>query len=119
MSYFTDGLHPAKNIEAALKEVFGAEGSILDYSHATSMGTRIGLPVATVRERPSSRIFTNYNGIGSREQSQGECVAYAGPSQANKPPQTKSLSRKMVSPECPFGKCKHLRIGSEEALTLE
>ena len=85
VSYLTDGLYVAKNIEAAMKEVFGREGSILDYSHATSTGTRIGLPVATVHERPSSRIFTNYNGVGSREQSQGECSAHAAPSQTNKP----------------------------------
>lgn len=71
-SYFTDGLYGAENIEAALKEVFGTEGSILDYSYATSTGTRIGLPVATVHERPSCRIFTNYNGVGTQERNQGE-----------------------------------------------
>jgi hypothetical protein len=48
ISYFTDGLYPAKNIEAVLKEVFGAERSILDYSYTTSTRTRISLPVATV-----------------------------------------------------------------------
>jgi hypothetical protein len=74
LSYFTDGLYPAKNIEAALKEAFGAERSILDSSYATSTGTRIGLPVATVQERPSCRIFTNYNGIGVRDEDQGKVV---------------------------------------------
>ena len=69
-TYLADGLYPAENIEAALKEVFGIDRSILDASHATSIGTRVGLPVATIRE-PSSCIFTNYNGVGSREQDQG------------------------------------------------
>lgn len=72
VSYFTDGLYEANNIEAALKEVFGAQESILDYSHATSSGTGIGLPVATVEGKPFCRIFTNYNGVGVREQNKGE-----------------------------------------------
>ncbi len=71
ISYFTDGLYPPENIEAALKQVFGNERSILDFSHATSSGTRIGLPVATVHGKPSRRIFTNYNGVGKREKGQG------------------------------------------------
>jgi len=71
ISYFTDGLYSPKNIEAALKQVFGDERSILDFSHATSTGTRIGLPVATVNGTPSRRIFTNYNGVGEREKSPG------------------------------------------------
>ena len=70
-TYLADGLYPAENIEAALKEVFGVDRSILDCSHATSIGTRVGLPVATIRE-PLSCIFTNYNGVGSREQDQGK-----------------------------------------------
>ncbi|KAH9203240.1 hypothetical protein DL95DRAFT_419207 [Leptodontidium sp. 2 PMI_412] len=65
-----DGLYPAENIEAALQAVFGKEKTILDYSHATSIFARVGLPVATIRE-PSSCIFTNYNGVGTRDQDQG------------------------------------------------
>lgn len=74
LSYFADGLYSAKNIEAALKEVFGTRATILDCSYATNAGTRIGLPVATVQEKPSCRIFTNYNGIGEREQNQGQLM---------------------------------------------
>ncbi|KAF1948543.1 patatin-like phospholipase-like protein [Byssothecium circinans] len=66
ISYFADGLYPPENIEAALKQVFGANRSILDASHATATGTRVGLPVATVDKKPSCRIFTNYNGVGER-----------------------------------------------------
>ncbi|KAH9204856.1 patatin-like phospholipase-like protein [Leptodontidium sp. 2 PMI_412] len=68
-SYLADGLYPAENIEAALQAVFGKDKTILDYSHATSIGARVGLPVATIRE-PSSCIFTNYNGVGTRDQDQ-------------------------------------------------
>lgn len=74
LSYFADGLYSAKNIEAALKEVFGTHATILDCSYATTAGTRIGLPVATVQEKPSCRIFTNYNGIGEREPNQGQLL---------------------------------------------
>jgi hypothetical protein len=69
-AFRADSLYPAENIEAALQAVFGKEKTILDYSHATSIGTRVGLPVATIRE-PSSCIFTNYNGVGTRDPNQG------------------------------------------------
>ena len=71
VSLFADGLYPPENIEAALKRAFGASRSILDFSHATLTGTRVGLPVATTNESPSCRIFTNYNGVGERSESQG------------------------------------------------
>ena len=72
ISYLADGLYPAANIEAGLQEAYGKERSILDCSYATSIGAKIGLPVATVQERPSSRLFTNYNGIGKRSPNQRE-----------------------------------------------
>jgi hypothetical protein len=70
-SYLADGMYPAENIQAALKEVFGTDRSILDSSHATSIGTRVGLLVSTIRE-PARRILTNYDRAGSREQDQGK-----------------------------------------------
>lgn len=72
VSYFADGLYPPEHIEAALKQAFGTERSILDISHATTSGTLVGLPVATVNDKPSCRIFTNYNGAGERHNDQGE-----------------------------------------------
>ena len=71
ISYFDDGLYAPENIESVLKQVFGDDRSILDVSHATTTGTRVGLPVATVNGTPSRRIFTNYNGVGDRVQGQG------------------------------------------------
>ncbi|KAH8753260.1 hypothetical protein F5883DRAFT_432473, partial [Diaporthe sp. PMI_573] len=72
VSYFADGLYPPEHIEAALKEAFGNERAISDVSHATASGTIVGLPAATVSKRPRSRIFTNYNGIGDREEALGK-----------------------------------------------
>ena len=62
--YFTDGLYAPKNIEAALKQVFGNDRSILDISHATTTGICISLPVATIGSTLSRYIFINYNSIG-------------------------------------------------------
>ena len=75
ISYFTDGLYAPGNIESALKQAFGEYKSILDVSHATTTGTRVGIPVATVDGSPSRRIFTNYNGVGERVKGQGIIVA--------------------------------------------
>ena len=36
MSYLADGIYPPENIEAALKQVFGANRGILDYSHTNT-----------------------------------------------------------------------------------
>jgi len=72
VSYFADGLYPSENIETTLKQAFGIAKSILDVSHATRTGTRVGLPVATVDDKPSCKIFTNYNGVGERKEENGK-----------------------------------------------
>lgn len=66
ISYFADGLYPSQKIDEALKQVFGADRSILDISRAFASGTLVGLPVATTDDKPTCRIFTNYNGVGER-----------------------------------------------------
>jgi hypothetical protein len=72
-SYLADGMYSAGKVEAALEATLGANKKILDCSYATSTGTKVGLPVATVSKHPSYRIFTNYNGVGSRSNTeQGE-----------------------------------------------
>ncbi len=65
--YLANGLYLVENIKTALKDIFGINRSILDCSHATSIGTRVGLPIAIIRELLTC-IFTNYNGVGSKEQ---------------------------------------------------
>jgi hypothetical protein len=70
VSYLADGLYPADDLEAALKDVFGDDRSILDYSHATAIGAKVGLPVTTILETDPC-IFTNYNGVGTRPQDCG------------------------------------------------
>ena len=66
LSYLGDSLYPAENIENPLKAIFGTDESIIDYSSATLTGTKVGIPVATADERPSCKIFTNYNGANDR-----------------------------------------------------
>lgn len=71
-SYLADGLYSAENLEAVVKDALSADKHILDVSYATATGTRVGLPVATVSEHPSYRVFTNYNGVGKRAGDQGQ-----------------------------------------------
>ena len=65
VSLFTDGIYPTRNLDAALQEVFGSDKHILDYSSATAMGTKIGVVASTMKPEPF--LFTNYNGLGDRE----------------------------------------------------
>ena len=64
ISLFTDGIYPAQNLDAALQEVFG-DKTILDCSSATTMGIKIGIVASTMKPQPF--LFTNYNGLGDRE----------------------------------------------------
>lgn len=59
---FTDSVYCARDLEAILKDVFGASRSMLSCSHASSIGTKFGLLVATLGRQPLCRLFTNYNG---------------------------------------------------------
>lgn len=70
VTYCADGRYSAENLESALKDTFGDERRILDYSRATATGTKIGLPVTTIRY-VSTCVFTNYNGVGERPQERG------------------------------------------------
>ncbi|KAF2844459.1 FabD/lysophospholipase-like protein, partial [Plenodomus tracheiphilus IPT5] len=75
ISYCTDGMYSAGKIESVLQEALGADSNILDCSYATSTGTKVGLPVATVSRHPAYRILTNYNGVGTRDDEQGTARA--------------------------------------------
>lgn len=65
ISIFTDSIYPTRNLDTALKDVYGNHKSILDYSSATSMGIKIGVIACTMKPEPF--LFTNYNGQGDRE----------------------------------------------------
>ncbi len=71
VAYLADGIYRPEGLEAALKEAFGTHRSLLAVSHATANGTRIGLPVATVHDKPVCKVFTNYNGVGARHDMPG------------------------------------------------
>ena len=69
LSFFFDGLYPAKHIEAAVKEAF-RDNRILDNLYATLIETRVAFLVATIREL-LCYLFTNYNGVGARDDNWG------------------------------------------------
>lgn len=73
ISYFADGRYPADKLEAALREALGSDQNILDCSKATETGTRVGLPVTTIRDT-SICVFTNYNGVGTRPRDCGKVI---------------------------------------------
>lgn len=77
VSFFADGRYSADNLEAALQDTFGPDRSILDCSKATASGTRVGLPVTTIRDI-STCVFTNYNGVGTRPPGSGNDVDLVG-----------------------------------------
>lgn len=70
MSIFTDCLYPTSHIETALKEAYGCEQGLLEMPQTTSLGTRVGIPVATVHG-PSLCLFTSYNATGLRKDDLG------------------------------------------------
>ena len=92
VSYFTDGMYSASNVDAALRDWI-TNRSILDCSHATTTGTRVGLPVATVSDHPSCRLFTNYNGAGERDCEQGESAVVSLRSRLAEDPPEKAIVR--------------------------
>jgi hypothetical protein len=65
ISLITDRIYSAHNLEADLQAVLGSDESILDYSSATAMGVKMGIIASTMK--PAPYIFTNYNGLGDRE----------------------------------------------------
>jgi len=73
ISYFTDCRYPADKLEAVLREALGSYQNILDCSKATETGTRVGLPVTTIRDT-SICVFTNYNGVGTRPRDCGKVI---------------------------------------------
>jgi hypothetical protein len=50
LSILLDSRYPSRNIEAALKKVFGSSRNISDWSLATEMGLHIGMPVTATND---------------------------------------------------------------------
>ncbi|KAL0933537.1 uncharacterized protein CTRU02_212500 [Colletotrichum truncatum] len=65
-----DSRYPSRHIEQALRDMFGSDRTIADYSAADAMGIMVGMTVATVKDATAC-IFTNYNGLGQRGGDQG------------------------------------------------
>jgi len=70
---FADGLYSVENIKTALKEVFSTDRSILNSSYATSIEVKIDVSVIIIQDS-SYCMFTNYNNIGSQQQTQGTLI---------------------------------------------
>jgi hypothetical protein len=64
-SLITNGIYPAQDLEAMLQEILGSDTRILDCSSGTAMGIMIAITVTSMKPEPF--IFTNYNGLGDRE----------------------------------------------------
>ncbi|OHE90234.1 hypothetical protein CORC01_14468 [Colletotrichum orchidophilum] len=65
-----DSRYPSQHIEKALRDMFGSDRGIADYSAADTMGAMVGMTVATVQDA-SACIFTSYNGEGHRAGDRG------------------------------------------------
>ncbi|KAH6721996.1 hypothetical protein BKA61DRAFT_467948, partial [Leptodontidium sp. MPI-SDFR-AT-0119] len=63
--YLADSYYSAGNLEAALREVFSSNRSILDYLNVTKTGTCVRLLVTTICDILIC-VFTNYNGVRTR-----------------------------------------------------
>ncbi|TDZ40328.1 Phospholipase A I [Colletotrichum trifolii] len=70
-----DSRYQSHHIEQALRDMFGSDKSIADYSAADEMGVMVGMTVATVQDA-SACIFTNYNGAGQRGGDRGSLPHY-------------------------------------------
>ena len=69
MSLFKDSLYPSQNINGALKEQFGEDNTLLDYSVATARDAKVAVTVTGVPN--GEYVITNYNGVGSKDFRQG------------------------------------------------
>lgn len=69
-----DSRYPTRNLRLALQSVFGEGRSIIDCSKATEMGAMVGVPVTTIND-VSTCVFSNYNGVGKRDDSTGKSTS--------------------------------------------
>ncbi|OQV10034.1 hypothetical protein CLAIMM_14089 [Cladophialophora immunda] len=72
--YSRDTIYKPEKLESILKSVLGSATTMSDCSYATELGAKLCVLVATVLKKPSCRIFTNYNGKGSRNGKQHASV---------------------------------------------
>lgn len=64
ISLFTNRIYPARNLDAALQEVFG-DKTILDCLSAITIGIKIEIVASIIKLQLF--LFTNYNGLGDKE----------------------------------------------------
>lgn len=66
MVLFHGAIYPERHLEGVLREVLGSDTKTLDPSYATTIGVKIGIAVTTVSNNPTTKLFTDYNGIGEK-----------------------------------------------------
>ena len=72
MWLLTDSRYGGTNMENALKEAFGSERALMDWSKASSKSTKVAV-TATTTKTCSPCIFANYTGEGCRS---SDCGLY-------------------------------------------
>ncbi|OHE93902.1 hypothetical protein CORC01_10801 [Colletotrichum orchidophilum] len=90
-----DSRYPSQHIEQALRDMFGSDRSIADYSAADTMGAMVGMTVATVRDA-SACIFTSYNGVGQRAGDRGSFPVSVGAIRCREPMLTGCLDYELL-----------------------
>lgn len=68
--WLRDGYYNVRALEAFLKEYFGFERRMFDYSEGTS-DTKIAVTATTISDA-SAYLFSSYNGSGARSKDCGE-----------------------------------------------
>lgn len=69
--WLADGMYDEKDFEDALRVHFGSDAKLFASTYLQASGIKLGVTATTVRNT-STRIFTNYNGITTRPDNNGE-----------------------------------------------
>jgi hypothetical protein len=74
MSLLKDSRYGARNMEEAVKAVFGEDRTLLGWSDATNLATKVAV-TATTTDTSSACVFSNYIGEGTRPSDCGMCAS--------------------------------------------
>jgi len=70
--WLSDGRYDVTALETSLKEIFGDDRRLFDVDRFGVSGQKIAVTATTLSDA-STYIFSNYNGIGTREKGCGKC----------------------------------------------
>ena len=69
-SWLSDGIYDVNELEAALKQHFGADSRLFNSNFMLPSGFKVGVTATNITDA-SPFIFTNYNGVGHRRKDCG------------------------------------------------